>query len=1066
MPRSPALALSDPEVLKRVQHLGDALAASIAQNDPPPLDPFQSPRRSEDGWQHQVKLLEDLALLISDGVSARLAFVGWVSLYLKNALISLLESRRSAVALAAMAVLNCLVLRSSSTSRTAASTICSWFTKTLLRLAASPSSVTAVSTAASALLTSMAGGCLLTLEGLNFVISACAAISAAVRRCAMRVLQTYLLGARGTPHQLAASAYVDAVHRVLRDGVTDADATVRADARRCFWSLHLLEPASAAVLLRVLPPNVRRLLAEERGRVLEDLQAVVATPVQAAEATPATRQQVGARLAGPRTEASRTMTLKDELQAAAARRTRSHGSRSVSPSTRHRQLLLLAKDLPYDPEKRPIVVHTAHPLYEEVNTKSRRMSLLNAMESTDWSVRRAAILQACELCEDGRLADDMPTFFSVLLLRLQDTQFRVVEAAQDCLRSCLQYRPATTQESLRGSLNSYLNAIFRNTTHVKPTVRHGARIVLDMLTRLHESPAKLLEAVLRSIDDAGGYAVEQRMAEFLLYFVLVHPSLFALQSITGATVRCAVTHISGPPADPSAEVHRVAAAAAVTAWSKVLGVLSLMGPEVFRDTFERLSPLQKGTVHAAFRECFITPRSGKEKTNAQDFDNSEFLTKIACVFAEQLKEAYAAQQMRLSTRGRRGQPSSTQSLGATSPPLHFVPPAVFPPLLKSLLMSPPPGDSSSVRQPSHLAQSHGATPQHSTSFRANKSSKQAEDHAAAFRRSFVSTLALPSETAGELSPADAVTAAFYNSVAAPLKMGDGEAVSHNAPAQFLHEWSSCRDAAAKRAALLRVAFALRHHATRQRNVSCAFGGCDGDQQPECVPEEAERLLQCWEREVGGAEYACDHRLRWAVFDALEALLGWSSARSAVARQLTRVITMCRHGMDDAFVEVQLQATTCFATAVLKRKLPLDFCLGALASCLSRWMDGPARDAATPGWLELLRMLQRLFEQELDTQLKASKGATGMRVDGQQKDSATAAFTVTSSVLQRVIAVVCQCLTHCNPAVRLSAVLVLAALLHAVGESTAASFLTALTPAQHHVLRVYRDRVPISVEDGS
>ncbi|KPI90872.1 hypothetical protein ABL78_0105 [Leptomonas seymouri] len=1055
MLRSPTVALTDQEVLKRIQHLGNALAASTAQKDPPHLNPYRAAHQSQDGWEHQVKLLEDVVRFISGDVATRPHFVGWMSLHLKNALISLLESRRSAVALAAMAVLDSLVRQSSSASRVAIATICSWFVSRLLHIATGASSAAAVSTAALAVLTSVVTGGMLTLEGLNVILFACTAVSPAVRRCAMGALCTFLQAAQGTSQQLVISAHTDALHRVLRSGVTDADAKARANARRCFWALHLSEPAVAETLMRALPPKVSRQLAEERERALESLQAVVEVPAKPPDTTHEKRRHVDALLGGPAAEASRTMTLKDELQAATAYRARLYRSRSRSPSKRHPRLLLMANDFPYKPDRTPACIHPMNASQWGTNTRPRQMSLLSSMESSDWSVRRAALLEACELCKDGTMADDMPSLLSALLVRLQEMQFRVVEAAQDCLRCCLQFRPALTQASMRESLHAYLNALFRNTAHRKPAVCNGACIVLDMLMRLHESPIKLLEAVLRSADDAREYAAELRVAEFLLYFVMVHPSLFPQQSITGLTVRSIVTHISRPQAYPSEGAHRAAAAAAAAAWSRVLCAVSLVCPVEFRDAFERLSPSQKVHGRAALRECFCVFRGGENGANSGDADDSVISIEIPCVFAKQLKEAYTAEQTRLSPRGGSVQLFKAKITGADAVSFNFVPPVAFPPVLKELFMDPPHNaDSTGGRPAQPVLHADGAGKAFAFSG-VTESSRQSGERTNTPRESFLRPSDVLFEIAGDLNTAETGATAFLRKDSALLNVGGGDTFSHNAPLQFLHEWPSCRGAAAKRAALAHVALALRHYAAGQRNSVSALlaGDCS---PPEYVPEEVEGLLICWEREITGSEYASDHRLRWAVFYALEALVGWPSARSAVARYLTRVIGMCRKGMDDAFVEVQLQAASCLNAALFVSKLPLDLCFSGVASCLSKWMEGPSHDAATPGWLELLRALQRLFEPGQGTHLKGSRGAVAMQLDAQQVDSATV-FTSTSSVLRRVVGVVSLCLRHCNPVVRLTAVFVLVALQRAMGETAAAPFLGTLTPAQRRVLHVYCDK---------
>lgn len=291
-----------------------------------------------------------------------------------------------------------------------------------------------------------------------------------------------------------------------------------------------------------------------------------------------------------------------------------------------------------------------------------------------------------------------------------------------------------------------------------------------------------------------------------------------------------------------------------------------------------------------------------------------------------------------------------------------------------------------------------------------------------------------------------------------------EVHSRNPPAQFLHDWMSCRDSAAKRAALLRLTSALTHFTKRQKSGMGSFVG-EAVVPPQCVPEEVERVLVLWEREVAGADYGTDHLLRWTIFEALGAVLSWSAACSAVARQLARVLAMCCHGIDDAFVEVQLQAAACLHSALLGTKLPSDLCFGAVASCLGMWVEGPARDLASPGWIELLQVLRCLFLQGRNTHTGTVANQTILGKSATKKGRDATVLTLTSSVLRRVVAVVHVCLGHCNPVVRLSAVLVLVALQCAMGETTAAPFLTALTPAQHRLVSVYRTKLLTSDKEA-
>ncbi|KAK7199699.1 CLASP N terminal [Novymonas esmeraldas] len=1036
MAAASTLALTDAEVLRRVQLLGDTLAEEqrLAKEAIGARQPLRH-------WEHQVQPLRDVQRLLADDISGRPAFVGWMSLYLRNCLLHALQSRRAAVALAAIDVVE--TLAQACASRASVASVCTWFLPCLTRLAAgSAASASTVSSAAMRALDVVARRCLLTLESVNHLLCDCSAPNAAVRRCSLLVLRTYLHAVKGTTHQLSVNAYTDALHRVLGGRMGDADTTVRRAARRCFWALHVLEPASTEALRRTLPPGLQRQLAAERVEAMEELKAVEPVPSAAPRRGGGAAPQ-DAHAGDAAVGSSRTATLKDDLQSATASRARASLARAASPGKVHRQLLRAATGaLPSAAVEAMLPTPHSYVRGGAAGAGPHRLagggtSLLSLMECNDWSVRRAAVLRGQRLCERGALSrEDIAVLLTDgLLLRMQDVHFRVVEAAHACLYTLLTHAPTTTQEELHQLLPFLVRALVRNTNHARPAVSAGACHLLDHIIRTHEPRMEVLEAVLRAADDLGAgssgdsASIAQRSAELLHYVVVVHPKLFSESAAMGTMVRGVLAHQRALEAGGGAEVHRAGVRAAHRSWSVVLGAALVACPDAYRQAVERLDVSERAASQAALRECF----AGETVVTAAS---------LRCVYAEALtacagswRAAGVGQPVRSATTGESQSadggshaahvraPPSSRALKEASRQLRE--------LLSTDAPSAPPADMpESIQAPATLSHTPPTTP-------------------VAPR-----TPPLPPST----SPVgcEAAQCSVGGAGAPPPRRDVTAELSRDAVAHFLRRWPHHHsDCDGRREALLSLAEALRRAASPS---SCGAGEAH---RASCAPEEVEQLLILWERDLFGAEAeAHHHRVRWAALAALHALLQWPSARSSVARQLTRVLSICRRGLDDAFVEVQLQAACCLDALVTTTKLPADLCLGAIASCVTRWQESPARDAATPGWLELLHMVRRIVEQTQPAWSGAHDEVAAAAAPKARRLPRSSSLT--SPVLHRVFCALSGCLDHCHAAVRLCAVLVLAALCRVLGDASAVPFLTPLSPAHRCLVDRYRD-TPLEVQ---
>lgn len=1037
-----------------MQLLGDAIAEEQRQTKA--SAGLRQPLRD---WHIQARLLEEVTCLLADDISGRRAFVGWMSLHMRNCLLHALQSRRAPIALAAVNAVGALVQHGA--CRAAVAVVCSWFLACLVRLAASSSATSAVSAAAMRVLLSMTQKRVLTIEGVNSLLCDCGASSAAVRRRSVEVLRSYLEAAKGTSIQLSVKAYAEAVHRVISDRMRDADAEVRRGARRCFWALHVLEPASTGALLRVLPAGLQRQLAAERADAMQELKVVELSPVPPTSSSSLALRRGSSMHRNPHAldaaHASRTVTLKDDLQSAVARRARAFTPRPTSPSKARRQLLRSAKEAAAHQERGTILpkpdVYASGAGALATSTGSARLyaasrragggtSLLTSMESTDWSVRRAAVLEGQRLCESDSLAsEDIAQLLAGLLIRVQDIHFRVVEAAQSFLRTLMVRAPAATQNEFQSLLPFLVSALVRNTSHTRPVVRAGACHLLDRITRTHEPPQGVLNAVLRAADDVGGgsAAMDQRCAELLHYVIVVHPSLFAETSSMGIAVRGILAHLRVLESRQPKESHRAGVRVAQVSWFTALGAALLACPESFRQIAERLAPSEQEEVRAALRESF----------GLMDTDWEEKLSdvcaigkgRLRCLFAEELKACTMTEHGVTGTTeplsGAAGRMTKDGGVSGVAPLCSRALQKASKLLREFLSVDEArPLSSGTVRElPEDPVTGAASTPVLAP----------------------LPELAQPATVSCTPSPVlagvDGGSESCVAHATVPRRAWPGAQRDRDPVAHFLRQRPCCRDTEEQRCALLSLAEALRAGGASAERERGADVYC-----PNCVPEEVERLLLYWERELSGVEGATHHNVRWAVLTALQALLQWPGARSAVSRQLARVLSICRAGLDDPFLEAQLQAACCLDTLLTVRKPPADLCLSAIASCVMRWLEGPMGDGATSGWLDLVHTILRVVKQAQPT-LAGAKGTNRLACvvlpdeTGYQRHP-----TLTAPVLHRVVAVLNRCLNHCHVSVRLCAVLVLVGIRRALGDAVTLPFLAPLSAAHMRLVDVYLDKV--------
>ncbi|KAG5496155.1 hypothetical protein JKF63_02456 [Porcisia hertigi] len=1046
------VALSDEAVLRRVQLLGDAITREQQQTK----DAIGL-RQSLRDQRIQLGLLEEVARLLVDDVPGRPAFVGWMSLYMKKCLLQSMESRRTPVVLAAINVVK--TLAENGASRSAVAVICSWFLPCMVRLAGSPSVASAVSAAAMQAVLSVAQKCMFTLESVSQLVCGCGGASSAVRRCSLEVLRSYLQAAKGTTAQMPVTSYNAALHRVLRDRMRDADAEVRHAARRCFWSLHVLDQASTEALFRTLPVGVQRQLAAERTESMQELNVIESSSGHSTLAPPA---PIRGNCVVPNSHTpdtacgSRTVTMKDDLQSAVAIRARTLNALAMFSGKTRRQLLRSSRETGHHPEAGAITpipysyarrggasavgAASAH-FYAAPHRPNGHPSFFSSLESTDWSIRHAAVLEGQRLCETGSLIGvDLAAFLAGLITRLQDIHFRVVEGAQRCLRVLMARAPSATEKELHTLLSPLVSALVRNTSHARPSVSAGARHLLDCIVRTHEPPQEVLMAVLHTADNVAGscLSMAQRCAEVLHYFIVVRSTLFVEVSIMSMTVQGILAHVrvlegllrkgncsSGPRA-------------AQGSWFHALGAVFLVCPESFRKVVSRLDPSRQEEARAALRESFGLADADREGSLPDASAVCERWSR--CQFAEELKvhttsnRSVKGSDELLSAAGGQitedGGVSEVSSLTfgalrhASQQLCEFLSvPETCPPSCKAIATHSEDAVAA-VSPPLPIVTPHVAQPA-----------------AATFTPSHAPVCA---EEGDRYSVADTTV----------QRLSLQGAVRDKDPvANYLRERPHLRSIEERRRALLSLAEALRYGGATSEKVIFTH-------RLSCVQEEVERLIVHWERDLSGMEGEMNHRVRCAVLAALQVLVQWPAARSSLARQLTRVLGICRAGLDDPFLGVQLQAASCLDTLLIASKLPADLCLSAITNCVTKWLDGPTSNEGSPGWVKLLHMIPRVVEQVQPTPA-AVKGTNRLAPGVSPVEAGCEReFILTTPILQRVVTALSRCLGHCHVAVRFCAVLVVVAIRRTLGDVVALPLLAPLSAAEMRLVDAYMGKVAV------
>ncbi|ESS66886.1 hypothetical protein TCDM_04404 [Trypanosoma cruzi Dm28c] len=195
----------------------------------------------------------------------------------------------------------------------------------------------------------------------------------------------------------------------------------------------------------------------------------------------------------------------------------------------------------------------------------------------------------------------------------------------------------------------------------------------------------------------------------------------------------------------------------------------------------------------------------------------------------------------------------------------------------------------------------------------------------------------------------------------------------------------------------------------------------------------------------------NHAVRRRGLLVLQSLVGQRALQRPIIRSLKQVFLLARVGMDDAFPEVHVEATSVLQLVLSSGIYSTDHILNAIAISLENWLSDES-GYCSRGWLTLLESVEHVF---------SLYGRTMMLVQEPFKEYAVSQdcfdVNVSETVFRRLCNVVVQAVQHTGSEVRLTAVLVLVSIW--MGLDTAAlPYLVGLSASQRKLVSLYYNKV--------
>ncbi|KEG13465.1 putative CLIP-associating protein 1-like [Trypanosoma grayi] len=922
-------AMNDRELCVEVQRLSDVLSSC------------RKDATGADDWEERLVALQRLCQLARADISKRHGFLSLMGTYVKVPLLRHIEEMRTVLSNEACAVVAAFAKHSS--SRPAWRVASEWFVPALLQLTirTKRTSITAAMEALETLARTKSFGASSFAE----LLRGCTARHAAMRRSAFGVLQLIVQEGQNEDDEFPLSKYLDAVGRVLREGLVDADAEVRVRARRCYWTFHAAEPEAAGVLYKGLENPVKRALdRERRGNVLKKQVAMVDGPPP----TPAVKA---------RSRADTGITKEDSPHLLAA---------PVAGKSHQEDKFIkgeISQNTPSDAAESWVLVQ-------------------DALRSTLWSQRLLGL---------QRLSTEFPQLpkktecVKLLLPRLNDPNCRVSQAAIQAVGMVMRSAPAL----LKNEMPELVASLLINVSGNKEALSSASRELLAAIIRTN-SVDDVAHAVYRVLGDIVAPKVKLQAVEYAQYLYTENADHFSQLSPLKLSMTRMLFVLQSDRRN--SDLHKAAVAAFTVLYAVAKNTFLRV---LFQFTSEEretiVDALEAAVPHLA-QECRRRSSGERQLQHPPPHVRSPFaeaLGRRGDASSESAKRPNASPTVRPS----RSTPAGASAKKAAT---HK----------KMRSASPVDGRLEGAKQKS-LAATGAVGVRGASATRNSPNSKRPSQHTrASLHYDPTSTSAVPLSRRVTYEDVDVV--------------------------DLLDRLDEACGVVDTCAVLDRINSMI---ATNPKLWLDVFG----------------RLLMQLEKLIPQS-IEPDHTVRCRGVKVLVTTVGNRILQRPVSRSLKRVILLARTGIDDAFPEVQLEATSLLQVILSSGIYTIDHCLNALAMSLDIWLLGN-RDESTRGWITLLESVEHLLDQHGRNVVLLQSNCANNDINGHPPAQNGPPEALSEPVLRRVSGVVVRAVQHSVSEVRLTAVLTCVSIWMAL-DTVALPYLVDLTASQRKLVSIY------------
>ncbi|RNF01850.1 putative CLIP-associating protein 1-like [Trypanosoma rangeli] len=472
--------LSDREFAEELRRLCDVLSCSV-----------QGTANTND-WDKRLVALRQLCKLARGDVSKCRGFLSLMGMYVKVPLQHHIEEVRTLLSTEACAVV--VAFAEHSSNRTAWRAASEWFIPSLLQLTMRTNRVSllsAVGTLGALARTNSFGP-----AAFAELLRGCTARHAATRRNALGVLQVVMKQGQNDDGDVPLSKSIDAICRVLRFALSDADEETRRCARSCFWTFHASEPEAAERLYKGMENPVKRSLARKifpQAPNTKDAAVVGKTPVAVTKTT---------KTASGYSEDVEQLLLPPHISLSV---TNSHGNIAVkAPEGENKMTEDVAESW--------ALVH-------------------DALQSTLWSERLLGLRRLSEGFLHFRQEAES---VRLLIPRLNDPNSRVAQMALQVLQVVMRTSPTL----LKVVLPDVVTALLVNMSGNKEALSNASREHLASIIQVN-AVDDVARAIYRTLGDVVAPRVKVHAVEYAQYLYEQHAAHFEQSS----PMTLAMTHL-------------------------------------------------------------------------------------------------------------------------------------------------------------------------------------------------------------------------------------------------------------------------------------------------------------------------------------------------------------------------------------------------------------------------------------------------------------------------------------------------------------------------------------------